>query len=164
MAAPQIIYTVIDDSGERGTTSINLPTGFSIAQIGEFGAAMATLLDAILSGKVESAEFCVSVDVSALINNLAGLNGDVEEIGAFQFETVGGFPVYCNIPGILETVVAAGSDDIDQSDVDVAAFITAMETGIVVTGDTVSPTDVGEDSINNTVYARERFRASGKRG
>jgi hypothetical protein len=89
---------------------------------------------------------------------------DVEEIGAFQFETVGGFPVYCNIPGILETVVAAGSDDIDQSDVDVAAFITAMETGIVVTGDTVSPTDVGEDSINNTVYARERFRASGKRG
>jgi len=164
MAAPQIIYTVIDDNGERGTTSINVPTGFSIAQLGEFGAAMATLLDAILSGKVEGADFCVGVDVSALLSNLAGLNGDVEEIGAFQFETVGGFPVSVNVPGILEAVVASGSDDLDQADLDVAAFITAMETGIVVTGGTISPTDVAEDSINTTIYARERFRASGKRG
>jgi hypothetical protein len=68
-----------------------------------------------------------------------------------------------NVPGIAESNVLAGSDDLDIIDLTVAAFITAMETGIAVTGGTISPCDVNEDTIIDTVYAREQFRASGKR-
>lgn len=163
MAASQIIYTAIDDSGERGTTAINLPTGFSLAQFGEFAESMATLVDAILGGKVESAEICFGVDISALTSNTALSTSDVEEIGAFQFLTLGNFPVAVNVPCIDELLVASGSDDIDQSDADIIAFISAMESGISTAGGTISPTDVAEDDIVTTVSARERFRASGTR-
>lgn len=161
---PQVIYTVLDDDGDRATTTINIPTGFSLSQIGEFGAAMATLVDAILHGKVESAEVSFSVDISALINNITGGTSDVEEIAAFKFTAANGFPVNVNLPGMDEGFVAPGTDDLDQSLPAVAAFITAMETGIAVTGGTISPCDVGESDIVATNSARERFRASGKRG
>lgn len=163
MVQPQIIYTVKDDSGDEGTTTINIPTGFDLSQLTEFGAGMATLLDAILSGKVLTADFCVSVDISSLTSNTALSTSDVEEIGNFQFRTVGNFPVFVNVPTIDELTVLSSQDDLDQADPAVAAFIAAMETGIAVTAGTISPCDVGEDDIALTVYARERFRASGKR-
>jgi len=163
MAAPQIVYSVVDDSGEIGTTSINIPTGFSLSQIGEFGSGLATLLDKILGGKVLTAKLVFSVDISSLTSNVALSTSDVEEIGAFQFETVAGFPVTVNIPAINELVVLSGSDELDQADADVAAFIAAMENGLAVTGGTIAPCDVAESDVVTTVYARERFRASGKR-
>jgi hypothetical protein len=163
MAAPQIIYTVIDDDGDRATTAINVPTAFSLSQFGEFGTAMATFLDAILGGKVEGAEIAFSVDLSGLTSNTTLSTSDVEEVGAFAFETAGGFPVKVNVPGIDELLVLSGSDDLDQADPAIAAFISAMENGIAVTAGTISPTDVAEDDITTTVYARERFRASGTR-
>jgi len=164
MPVPQVIYTVIDDDGDRATTTINIPTGFSLSQIGEFGAAMATLIDAILDGKVESAEVSFSVDISGLTNNIAGGSSDVEEIGAFKFTTADGYPVNINLPGLDEGMVAVGTDDLDQALPAVAAFITAIETGVAVTAGTISPCDVGESDIIATNSARERFRASGKRG
>lgn len=163
MAAPQLIYTVIDDDGDRGTTSINLPSGFVLSQFTEFGAAMATLIDAVLAGKVDSAEISFPVDISSLTSNTALSTSDVEEYGAFSFETANGYPVQINVPGLDELTVGSGSDDIDTANADIAAFIAAIENGIVTVGGTVSPCDVAEDDITLTVNARERFRASGKR-
>jgi len=164
MAAPQIIYTVIDASGERGTTSINVPTGFQLSDYGEFAVAMGTFLDALLGGRVESADICFAVDISGLTSNTALSTSDVEEYGAFKFDTVDGFPVNVNIPCIDELVVGSGSDDLDQANADVAAFISAMENGIAVSGAaTITPCDIAESDINTVVTARERFRASGKR-
>lgn len=161
--AAQIVYTILDDSGERGTTAINLPNAFSIAQFGEFGAGMATLLDALIGGRVDSAEICFGIDISTLTSNVATANSDVEELGRFMFETDIGTQVRVNLPGIDELVVAPGSDDIDQGDTAVAAFITVMEDGISTGGGTVTPCDVGEQDIITTVFAREGFRASGSR-
>lgn len=161
--AAQIIYTATDDSGERGTTAINVPNGFSLTQYGEFGSAMATLLDALLGGRIESAEICFGFDISTLTSNIAVANSDVEEIGSFVFETGIGTTVRVNVPGIDESVVAPGSDDIDQADVAVAAFLSVMEDGIATGGGTISPCDKGEEDIINTVFARERFRGSGSR-
>jgi len=161
---PQIVYTVADENGELGTTSVNIPTGFSLAQYGEFGSAMATLLDKILDGRVESADICFFVDISALTNNVAIATSDREAVGAFQFRTAQNTKVYVNVPTLYELKVGAGSDDLNQADADVAAFITAMETGIAVAGGTISPCDVGELSVDQIVYARESFRASGSKG
>lgn len=161
--APQIIYTVIDASGERGTTSVNLPTGFTLTGFSEFGVALAELLDAMLGGRVESAEICFGVDISTLTSNVALSTSDVEEIGNFVFQTNIGSAVRVNIPCIDETVVASGSDDIDLANVNVAAFIAGVENGIPTIGGTVSPCDVDEEDLTSLWFARERFRASGKR-
>ena len=113
-----------------------------------------------MSGKVESAEICFGVDISAITNNGAPQNFR-EEIGAFKFTTAEGFDVAVNIPGWDESKTLSGSDDIDTGDAAVAAFISAMESGIVVTGGTVSPTDKAENDITSNTFAREKYRASG---
>jgi len=163
MAAVQLVYTIVDASGDRGQTSINFPLSWSLSQFGQFGAIMATFMDAVLGGRVEKAELCFGIDISSLTSNTALSTSDVEEIGAFQFRTTGGFPVRVNLPCIDELTVTTGSDDLDQADPAIAAFITAMEVGILTAGGTILPCDVAEDDITSTDFARERFRASGSR-
>lgn len=161
--AASVIYTIIDESGDTATFEIQVPTGFSIAQYTEFASDMATLVDAILSGKLLSADFCVAGDISGLTGNTVGAASDVEEIGAFLFRSDENRPVIVNVPGINETMVLVGSDELDQTDTDIAAWQTAIEDGLSTAGGTISPCDVGEGDIISTEYARERFRASGRR-
>ena len=159
----EVVYTFQDDSGDTATASIHIPTAFSLSQYTEFARSMADLVDNIVHGIIISADLTISIDISALTGNAVTPFADVEEIGAFQFITADNRPVLVNVPGIAESNVLAGSDDLSVIDATVAAFITAMETGIVVTGGTIPPCDVNEDDIIDTVYAREQFRASGKR-
>lgn len=160
----ELIYEVEDDSGDVATTTVKVPTGFSLTQYGEFGAALATALDAILAGKVIGADICTNVDVSAIVGNSATQDSDVEEVGSFQFATSEGRKVNVNLPTFDEVNhVAAGTDDIDQANGNVTNFISAMENGLATTGGTIAPCDVGEDDIDTVVFAREKFRSSGRR-
>jgi len=158
-----LTYTYQDDSGNTATHDIHVPTAFSLSQFTEFGRTMADLLDNIVSGMIMGLDLTLTADLSGLLLNFTDDDSDVEEVGAFSFVTSDGRPVSVNLPAINENIVLAGSDDIDQLDSGVAAFITAMESGIVVTGGTIQPCDVNEDTVFSTVYARESFRSSGKR-
>jgi len=159
----EIIYSIEDDSGDISTTAVKIPVGNTLAQYSEFGAAFGTLLDALVDGKTIAADLAVSVDVGALANNLPVGTSDVEEVGAFQFTTTENRLVNLNVPGLVENMVLAGSDDLDVLHASIGAIITAMETGIAVTGGTIAPCGKGEDSVSSLKSARERFRASGSR-
>ncbi|NIT56287.1 MAG: hypothetical protein GWN00_08645 [Aliifodinibius sp.] len=159
----EVVYEVTDRDGDTATTTVKVPTGFSLAQYGEFGAAMATLLDAILGGRVSGADFCFIVDISGLTGNTQSPTSDVEEVAKFQFRTTEGRPVNVNIPTMDEAIVAGGTDDINQADPAVAPFIAAMENGLSTAGGTISPCDIGEDDIVLTVFAREGFRSRSRR-
>lgn len=159
----QVVYTYVDDSGDTATHAIDIPTTFSLAQYTEFGRAMAGLLDDIVHGRIQSAQLVINVDISGLTSNALVADSDVEELGSFQFDTGEGRYVLINIPAFDEGMVLAGSDNIDLSDPAVAAFVTAIETGIAVTGGTISPCDVNEDDLQFLSFAREMFRSSGKR-
>lgn len=161
--AVAVTYTFTDDSGESATTDIHVPNVFSISQYTEFARAMANLLDNVVSGRVSSCELTFFSDISGLTGNNAQSGSDVEEIGAFQFRTAEGRPVNVNIPGINESMVEANSDDLDQLDADIAAFTGAMLNGVAVAAGTAIPCDVDEADLTTLVYAREQFRASGKR-
>lgn len=158
-----ITYTVSDNDGDQATTTVKVPTTFTLSDYGEFGAAMAELIDDIIEGRVDAADLCLSADLAGLVGNVAVGGSDVEEIAAFQFLTSDNRAVNVNIPAMSEAIVGAGSDDLNQADPLVAPFITAMESGISVTGGTITPCDIGEDDIVSTKYAREKFRASGSR-
>lgn len=159
----QVVYTYVDDSGDTATHAIDIPTTFSLAQYTEFGRAMAGLLDDMVHGRIQSAQLVIAVDISGLTSNAPVVGSDVEEIGSFFFSTLEGRNVLINIPTIDESLVVAGADDVNLSDPNVVAFVTAMETGIAVTGGTISPCDVDEDDIVSINVAREAFRSSGKR-
>jgi len=156
----EVVYEFVDASGDRAESAVKIPTTFSLPQYTEFARAMATLVNNIVGGIVSRAGLRVAIDVSGLTGNVVDSSSDVEDVGAFQFTTAAGRPVRVNIPGINESKVLAGSDDLDVVDADIAAFVTAMESGIAVTAGTIPPTDVAEDDIDTLVFARERFRST----
>jgi hypothetical protein len=159
----EVIYSIEDDSGDVSTTSIKLLPGNTLVQYNAFAVGMATLIDALVDGKTFGADLAVSVDLSGLSTNLLVGAADVEEVGAFQFTTTENRIVNLNVPGIVENLTLAGSDDLDVTHASVGGIITAMETGIAVTGGTIAPCGKGEDSITIVKSARERFRSSGSR-
>lgn len=162
--AVEVVYTIQDKSGDQATTSVKLATGVPIALIQGFAVGFATALNNIIYGKILSAAAYILASVSGLANNTIAAISDVEHIAKFEFLTQGGNRVKVNVPALGENGVQAwGSDELNQAETNVAAFIAAMETGIAVTGGTISPCDIGESSIVDTVFAREAFKNSGAR-
>lgn len=162
--AVEVVYTIQDKSGDEATTSVKLATNTPIASVNGFAVGFATALNNIIYGKIISAAAYILASISGLANNTIAAVSDVEHIGKFEFLTQGGDRVKVNIPALGENGVQAwGSDELNQAETNVAAFIAAMENGIAVTGGTLSPCDIGESSIVDTIFAREAFKNSGAR-
>ena len=158
----EIVFTVRDASGDEASTSVKIGVGTSLVQLNAFSSAWATALNNIIAGKIMGAIAKAVCNISGLTGNLLSDLADVEHVGKFVFLTGQGNRVLCNIPALNEiTLGATASDELDQSQASVAAFIAAMEDGISVTGAVIEPCDEGEDDIVSTVFAREAFRNSG---
>lgn len=159
----RINYFLSDTDNDLASFGIDVPSTFTLAQYTEFVRAKAVLLDAITSGLITRAGLKRDIDISTLTGNVSLTTSDREDIGNFIFRTAAGNRVVVRVPGIAEVKVLANSDDLDQADVDVAAFVSAMLNGIAVTAGTIVPSDVAEDDIVAIVAAQERFRSSGRR-
>lgn len=158
--ALSVRFDIVDAKNKASFTKVRIPTGFTISQYSEFVLAMGQLLANINNGKITRASFCVGLDISgATIKAVASGLSDIAQKAFFGFSTaVAGLRTRLKIPAVSETKVVVGSDVLDQSDPDVAAFISAMENGIVVTAGTISPSDDRENDITTTDFARELFR------
>jgi len=164
--ALQIVFSFIDDKGKRASTAINVPTGLTFAGAIEFAQDVAVLINNVTTCAVTAANITQPVDISGLgLAPSPGATADVEEKGVFQYTTAGGFKTSVAIPGWSDLLVVPGSDAIDLTDPDVIAFNGLMLNGITpaVYGILIEPSDTREDDITALDYARERFRASGKR-
>jgi hypothetical protein len=160
----ELIATVEDKSGDKGTTSIFVPTSTTLTQLNAFSPLWATALNDMIYGVIRSIQALYSASVAAITDNAGSLTADVEHVGKFQFRTVSGDFVNISVPCLDEgTIGGFSSDELDQTEAEVAAFIAAMESGIAVTGGTISPCDIGEQSISTVIFAREAFRNSGAR-
>jgi hypothetical protein len=160
----EIITTVEDRSGTKATTSVKVLDASTIAQLLAFAPLWATALNNLIFGKIISMVADVLGSTIGITGNAGTINSDVEHIGKFQFRTVSGTRVNVNIPALDEAAVSAySSDTLDQANTEVAAFIAAMETGIVTAGGNIAPCDIGELSIIDTVLAHEAFKNSGAR-
>jgi len=160
----EVVTTIEDRSGDKATTSVNVLDATTLAQLLAFAPLWATALNDIIFGKILSMVAFIKGSTIGFTANTLQPTADVEHIGKFVFQAQNGEKVECNIPALDEAAVSAySSDTLDEANAEVAAFIAAMETGIAVTGGTISPCDIGESSINTIRFAREAFRNSGKR-
>jgi hypothetical protein len=150
----------VDDKGKPSFTKIRVPTGFTVSQYIEFVQGMSQTLADISNCRITRASFVVGLDLSgATIKAVASGLSDIAQKALMGFSTaVAGLRTKLKLPALSETKVNTGSDTLDQADPDVAAFITAMENGIAVTGGTIAPTDSRENDVTTTDYARELFR------
>lgn len=153
-------FDFIDAKGKTSFTKVRVPLGFVIADYVEFGQGMAQFLANISTGKITQTSFCVGMDLSgSTIKAVASGLSDIAQKALLGFSTiVAGFRTKLKLPAISEAKVVVGSDTLDLADPDVAAFVSAMEVGIVVTGGTIQPTDIRLNDVSVLDYAREFFR------
>lgn len=157
--AVSLRFSFVDAKGKTSFTKVNVPNGFAISDYIEFGQGIAQLMTNISEGQITGASATFGLDISgAGLKAVASGLADAGQKAFFIFRSaVAGFTKRMFVPTLSELKVSAGSDDIDQADVDVAAFITAMEDGIVVTGGTISPTDSRAQDLVAVSSAKENF-------
>lgn len=164
MAEPiEITGTYKDRTGKTATNSMFATVGLTIAQLTEGLQALAQLVDPVINGVMNGLDFTVSVDLSGLTANSILVGSDVDEVGEFVFTTLENRPVEMNVPALAPGYTVVNSDELDQTDPNIAAVISMMEDGLSTTGGTIVPTDVDSNDVDNIVTARERFRNSGSR-
>lgn len=162
--AIEIVYTIEDISGTRGTTSVKVQDGVTVAGLTGFATGWATALNNLILGKIIGAVAHLLANISGLTDNTILEGADVEHLGKFQFITAAGIRTNVNIPAISETLTGTIVDDeINVGTGAPADFVSAMEDGISVAGALIQPCDVGGDSITSLVFAREGARNSGAR-
>jgi len=160
----EVTGTYVDQASKKSTNTLYIADGLTIAQITEGLQALASLIDDVVSAVINGINFSVSVDLSGLTGNISAGTSDVEEVGEFISRTAAGREVYMNLPCINDTTSPAGSDDLDQTDVNIAAIISMLEDGLATAGGTIIPSDVDENDLVQVVTARERVRNTGTRG
>jgi hypothetical protein len=158
--AVSVRFDFVDNKGKTSFTKIRIPNGYSIPQYIEFGQAMAQTLTNISACRVTGSSATFSIPLAGLtLKTIANVLADTAQKAYFSFSSaVNGFFKRVRIPTFDETKTNETSDTIDEIDLDVAAFIAAMENGIVVTGATISPCTERVQDLVSLADTREVFR------
>lgn len=147
------VYVQIRDAkGDTSSVTIPIPTETSLADAAIFAKEIAELIDPLVAGGIVGAGFSVGVDLSGLVQIPAAIS-DVQEKAMFAFRTANNFLKRLHLPSFEEGKFTPNSVQVDQTDADVAAFITALTDGIDLTGaggsGVVAPVDTrGEDLVS----------------
>lgn len=162
--AVAIRFDFQDEKGKTSFTKVRIPTTFSIGTVTAFAIALGQLISNISQCQITNISTTFAISLSGLsLKASASALADIAQKGYFAFRSaVTGFIKRLRIPTFDENNINAGSDTIDTLDTNVAAFITAMESGIAVTAATISPTTERMQDLTALDQAYEVFRR--KRG
>lgn len=159
-----VVYSIRDEKGATSLMQINLPSTTSLADVTLFAQQFAPLVEALITGAIVRVGVALTVPLPAGLraNPLSG--SDVEEGGRFQFKTDGGFYTSSRVPTFDESLITAGTAEIDTAAGAVASFIASVTAGIDLTGvggsGIIEPTDTRDDDIASLEFAREQFQSS----
>jgi len=122
-----IEFSFRDNDGARSTTEILLPGSVSAAAAITFATALRPLLSALSDAVLVGMNLIIGYQESSIPSIPSS---DVENKGVLLFNAANGIKSSISIPSILESVLQSNNRDIDQSNSDVDAFITAMTAGL----------------------------------
>lgn len=164
MGAPHafVTYSIEDYKGKVAVTKINFPVAVDIGVLrANFVPTTATLINALILGKIISAGVGLEVDLSsATIRATPDVNSDVEEGTWWPMKAANGAETGFRIPTFDEAKITPGGRFVDLSDTDALALATRLVSGQTVGITNVSPsTDRGED-ITLVSAPYEQFKAS----
>ena len=160
MAAVSINFTFKDAKNKSRVTKIRVPTGFNPAQYVEFAEAFAQILANLSDGAITEISIGIPLDISAAtIQLIAGTLADVAKKAFFgAISSVQGLFAKFIIPTYDESHSVTNSDDIDDADPDIAAYIALMEVGTTVNTFPIYPVDKYGNGLDDVNVAREQFR------
>lgn len=148
----QIDY--VDGKNKASFTRVRVPTGFTVAQYTTFVQDLAQAVCDITGCLITGA----SINLSFSLTGLNTIASAASNVAAKMFLTVksavAGFFSKFSIPTFLgDTMVTAGTDQVNLADTDVAALVTLLEDG----DGTVVPCDKYGNALTTTDIARELF-------
>lgn len=146
-----------DETGKKSFTEVNVPTGFTLPQYIEFAEAMGQLIANISKAQLTSASVNINLTLAgATLKAAATIIADVAEKAHYVFSSAAaGFRKLFKIPTRAEDDEVAGSDAMNTADADQAAFIAAINNGLVWTSGTIQFTD----NYGNDLVALESARS-----
>lgn len=156
-------FTFRDDKGKTSSTKIRIPTSVTIAQALEFTQDAAALIAIASNAVITDASISVDISTFALgFKTVIGITADFFQKALFTLRTsVNGLFSKISVPTFNEDLVVAGTDQVDLTDPDVAAFVTALEDGIDDgLGGFIQPIDRRGNGIAEVSAAREVFLKS----
>jgi hypothetical protein len=163
MAAPHVFvtYSLQDAKGQTSVQKINFPANADIAVLQTFVVSTATMINAIVTGKIISAGIGLEVDLSgATIRATPLINSDVEEGARFNWATALNTNTQFRIPTFDEAFLFDGTQEVDTTDAAVDALVQRIIQGQTVGLTNVSPSDDRGEDINTLVSARESFQST----
>lgn len=132
---------VRDDAGSSATLPIYIEdTGLTLADVQGFADLMAGLVDDITDGVVTNIAITFNHTLPAGLKASAVADSSVQKSGLFTFELVDSkYALSVRVPAMKEAFVTSGN--IDTAATEVAAFISAINSGLVPDVTLVYPTN-----------------------
>lgn len=153
----QAFVTIQDKAGLKSTLIVHIPIATVAKDALDFTNLLIDKIDPLVLGGVVGGGVTLAADLAG--HGTIGPTSNVQEKGEFTFNTLNAFLHSVGLPTFDETFVVAASRNIDTGAPLVAAFVTAMEDGIVVPSvATVIPTDSRGEDLTTLKSALERFR------
>jgi hypothetical protein len=145
---------MVDAKNKKSFTRIRIPTTFTIAQMTTFVQDSAQAVTNISGCRVTGASIGLNFTLTGL-GAAAAAAADVASKAFFQVKSaVAGFFAKFAIPTFDEdTLVVAGTDEIDTANAAVATFVALIETG----NGTIAPVDKYGNDLTDTYVSREQF-------
>lgn len=159
---PLTAFVRIRDAGgaaagdKPGTSivSVEIPLATTPANALAFARGLADIVSPLIVGGIIGAGVTFEVDLSSLsLDEVGTALADVQERAVFAFRTLAGKVKRIGIPTFNENLLqgAGAYGNVDLTDTDVQAFVTAMEDGITLTGyggtGVVAPVDTNDSDL-----------------
>ena len=157
-----VSYTIRDGKGKNSVMHLNFPENVDMGVLRlNFVPTTATLLNAIIKGKIIAAGIGLEVDLTgATIRATPDADSDVEEGALFNAITAIGSDTTFRVPTIDESKFFTGSQIIDQGDTDIMAFAQRVIQGQTVGLVNVSPSDNRGEDITDIINGIDSFQSS----
>ena len=154
MALPiKIQYTIRDEEGLVARTLVHLPTATTLSAATTFAASFGGLIDAVTGGVLESIDVCIGVSLPGGIKTTPDSGSDIEEGAQFVYEDADGRIFRQRLPTFLESLIVAGTRQVDNSNAAVQGVTDAIVTGLAGT----APVTLAGTDITAMVSDKEQF-------
>jgi hypothetical protein len=153
----RIFVVYRDEEGEESTRYFEVPTSVSAANLGDTTSALVALIVPLINGGITRAGY--TVEVVTTPNPQIAAGAEIQRNMVALFRTAAGKLKRIAVPTFKNDLFLPGSKELDRSDADVDAFLSAMQSGIDVGGSTVTFVDSNNSDLVTVETTREEFTA-----
>jgi len=157
VATFNVSYSILDGDGDTSALAFKVPAGtLTLAQITGYAQQVATLLDAVIGGKILGIGITLDAALPGGLKAAAVATSDVQEGALFTFTTSTPYVDSVRVPAWLETLFTG--KEVNLAGAGVGAFRDALLTGLTVAGANVAASDRYENDYTSLKTATKSFR------